>query len=96
MMISQMGAASETVDTKAFARDLELLFDDLNQLDADMVVEGASTPDGQTTVAAGIMVDDAQINDLLLNVVRTRVGAALRKSPGQSGPLEPLAPEVGV
>jgi hypothetical protein len=48
------------------------LFDDLNQLDADMVVEGTSTPSGQT-VTAGIMVDDAQINDLLLNVVRLSV-----------------------
>jgi len=67
--LAAMGATNTKVDINGFARDLELLYNDINTLDADLVVateEGA----GGATVNAGLMMDETQINDLLLNVVR--------------------------
>jgi len=63
----QMGATSEEVNLEAFAADLRTLYDGLNELDTQVVV-GSS--DGGETVSAGVVVDEAQVNRLVLDVVR--------------------------
>mmetsp|Transcript_16663 Transcript_16663/g.22965 ORF Transcript_16663/g.22965 Transcript_16663/m.22965 type:complete len:574 (-) Transcript_16663:168-1889(-) len=76
--LATMGATDQEVDVDAFARDLKTLYSDLNKLDADLVVvndtlnnSGPNTfASGEFAASAGFMVDEAQINDLLLNIVR--------------------------
>lgn len=60
-----MGATSERVDVEAFAGDLQRLFDGLRELDSELVVTA-----GQGGVTAGVVLDDAQVNRLLLDLVR--------------------------
>jgi hypothetical protein len=48
---------------------VQLLYKEVNTLDADLVV-ASTEAGGVREVNAGLMMDDTQINDLLLNVVR--------------------------
>ncbi len=60
-----MGATSEQVDLDAFSADLQRLFDGLRELDSELVVSA-----GRGGVTAGVVLDDAQVNRLLLDLVR--------------------------
>jgi len=62
--LTTMGAA-ESVDERAFAADLEALFKSLDEVQPDVLVSA----DGAGAVAATVSVDDAQVTDLLLQVV---------------------------
>ncbi|KAH8062949.1 hypothetical protein JL721_8564 [Aureococcus anophagefferens] len=62
--LTTMGAA-ERVDERAFAADLEALFKSLDEVQPDVLVSA----DGAGAVAATVSVDDAQVTDLLLQVV---------------------------
>lgn len=46
----------------------QLLYEDINQIDAEMVIQ-TDEMDGSTRMDAGFMMEDTQINELLLNVV---------------------------
>ena len=67
--LAQMGATGETVDLDAFAADLAELFRKLDQLDAELVVNTTTTRAG-TTAAAGLAVDQAQLNRVTLDLIR--------------------------
>lgn len=53
------------VDIPSFARDLETLFLEINNIDSEVIISGRNQ-----TLSANVVVDDAQINRLLLEVVR--------------------------
>ncbi|KAG0568306.1 hypothetical protein M758_6G009200 [Ceratodon purpureus] len=65
----QMGAADSAVDTVSFARDLEKIFTAVQDLDTNVVI---STTGGaqSATIAASLAMDEQQVNNLLLDVVR--------------------------
>ncbi|CAN1297516.1 Uncharacterized aarF domain-containing protein kinase At5g05200, chloroplastic [Linum perenne] len=67
--LTEMGATNKSVDTTAFARDLEKIFSSLKNMDTEIVV--ATARDGSTNataVAANVMVDERQMNALFLDV----------------------------
>lgn len=66
----QMGATGDSVDLDAFTKDLRDLFEGLNRLDSDLVVQSRRSSSGATTVSAGLVVDDEQVNRLVLDIVR--------------------------
>lgn len=66
----QMGATGDTVDLDAFTKDLEELFEGLNRMDSDLVVQSRRSSSGATSVSAGVVVDDEQVNRLVLDIVR--------------------------
>ncbi|CAN0923758.1 Uncharacterized aarF domain-containing protein kinase At5g05200, chloroplastic [Linum grandiflorum] len=77
--LTEMGATNKSVDTKAFARDLEKIFSSLKDMDTEIVV--ATARDGSTNataVAANVMVDERQMNALFLDVVRVSESYGLR------------------
>lgn len=53
---------------KAFARDLEAIFTDLESLSAQLTVSGTSGTGGEVGVSASIAFDDSQMNRLILQV----------------------------
>lgn len=74
----QMGATSDDVDYKAFARDLENIFSSIQDLDTEIVVAAARGRDNTTAVSAGLVVDERQMNALFLDVVRVSESYGLR------------------
>ncbi|KAK3235181.1 hypothetical protein CYMTET_54604 [Cymbomonas tetramitiformis] len=70
MALAQMGATADEVDVDAFARDLEELYAELNNLDAEVVVAAGSDGYSDPTVAANVLVDETEINKLLISVVQ--------------------------
>ncbi|CAN1297515.1 Uncharacterized aarF domain-containing protein kinase At5g05200, chloroplastic [Linum perenne] len=77
--LTEMGATNKSVDTTAFARDLEKIFSSLKNMDTEIVV--ATARDGSTNataVAANVMVDERQMNALFLDVVRVSESYGLR------------------
>ncbi|XP_073305605.1 uncharacterized aarF domain-containing protein kinase At5g05200, chloroplastic isoform X2 [Primulina huaijiensis] len=75
----QMGATNKDVDSKAFARDLEMIFSSIQDLDTQIVVATAREPNrNSTAVSANLLVDDRQMNALFLDVVRVSESYGLR------------------
>ncbi|KAK9817683.1 hypothetical protein WJX72_000601 [[Myrmecia] bisecta] len=65
--LATMGVTDTAVDIQAFARDLEKLFREMEQLDSQVVV----TPGGRGQAgAASIALDDAKVNRVLLQLIR--------------------------
>jgi len=73
----QMGAADSTVDTASFARDLEKIFTAVQDLDTNVVISTAGGPQS-ATIAASLAVDEQQVNNLLLDVVRVSENYGLK------------------
>eukprot|EP01023_Acetabularia_acetabulum_P016782 TRINITY_DN1830_c0_g1_i1.p1 TRINITY_DN1830_c0_g1~~TRINITY_DN1830_c0_g1_i1.p1 ORF type:complete len:517 (+),score=87.07 TRINITY_DN1830_c0_g1_i1:106-1656(+) len=66
-----MGATDQDVDIDAFARDLEALFREVNQIDTELVLQTQQSSLGKgARIQANVLVDDAQVNRLLLQMVR--------------------------
>eukprot|EP01026_Neomeris_dumetosa_P033933 TRINITY_DN2720_c0_g1_i14.p1 TRINITY_DN2720_c0_g1~~TRINITY_DN2720_c0_g1_i14.p1 ORF type:complete len:398 (-),score=34.75 TRINITY_DN2720_c0_g1_i14:332-1525(-) len=65
-----MGATDKDVDINAFARDLEILFREVNELDSQLVIQTDNSVGRGTTIQASMLMDDAQVNRLLLEIVR--------------------------
>ncbi|XP_073020213.1 uncharacterized aarF domain-containing protein kinase At5g05200, chloroplastic-like isoform X1 [Primulina eburnea] len=75
----QMGATNKDVDSKAFARDLAIIFSSIQDLDTEIVVATAREPNrNSTAVSANLLVDDRQMNALFLDVVRVSESYGLR------------------
>ncbi|XP_073130188.1 uncharacterized aarF domain-containing protein kinase At5g05200, chloroplastic isoform X1 [Henckelia pumila] len=75
----EMGATNKDVDSKAFARDLEMIFSSIQDLDTEIVVATARQPNrNSTAVSANLLVDDRQMNALFLDVVRVSESYGLR------------------
>lgn len=75
----EMGATSNNVDSKAFARDLEKIFSSIQDLDTEIVVATArGTNTNATAVSANLIVDDRQMNALFLDVVRVSESYGLK------------------
>ncbi|XP_075484350.1 putative aarF domain-containing protein kinase At5g05200, chloroplastic isoform X1 [Primulina tabacum] len=75
----QMGATNKDVDSKAFARDLAVIFSSIQDLDTEIVVATAREPNrNSTAVSAKLLVDDRQMNALFLDVVRVSESYGLR------------------
>ncbi|XP_051123041.1 uncharacterized aarF domain-containing protein kinase At5g05200, chloroplastic [Andrographis paniculata] len=74
-----MGATSNDVDSKAFARDLEKIFSSIQAMDTEIIVATAREPNTNTTaVAANLVVDERQMNALFLDVVRVSESYGLK------------------
>ncbi|GFP86629.1 uncharacterized aarf domain-containing protein kinase at5g05200 chloroplastic [Phtheirospermum japonicum] len=74
-----MGATSQNVDSKAFARDLEKIFSSIQDLDTEIIVAAAREPNtNATTVAANVAFDERQMNALFLDVVRVSESYGLK------------------
>eukprot|EP01025_Chloroclados_australasicus_P053580 TRINITY_DN631_c0_g2_i1.p1 TRINITY_DN631_c0_g2~~TRINITY_DN631_c0_g2_i1.p1 ORF type:complete len:511 (-),score=57.41 TRINITY_DN631_c0_g2_i1:255-1787(-) len=66
-----MGATNQDVDINAFAQDLERLFREVNNIDSSLVLETTNGALGQgQQIRANVLIDDAQVNRLLLEMVR--------------------------
>eukprot|EP00957_Ditylum_brightwellii_P145955 11114835-Ditylum_brightwellii.AAC.1 len=65
--LEQIGATQETVDIDKFANDLRTVFEELDKIETELVV--AASPDG-TQVSAGMAVNEAQLNRIILDIVR--------------------------
>jgi len=70
-----IGATGEDVDIDAFAGDLAQLFSAIDQLDARLVATQAG---GASAVEAAVVVDEAQVNRLVLDIVRVSETHGLR------------------
>eukprot|EP00210_Caulerpa_lentillifera_P006213 g5936.t1 len=66
--LATMGATSEKVDLIALETDLRELFKAVNSIDSEFVIS-ASSQDAR--IRAEMLVNDDQVNDLLLKIVRT-------------------------
>ncbi|KAL8051093.1 hypothetical protein ABFX02_06G123000 [Erythranthe guttata] len=74
-----MGATSQNVDSKAFARDLENIFSSIQDLDTEIIVAAAREPNtNATAVSANLRVDERQMNALFLDLVRVSESYGLR------------------
>lgn len=79
LALIEMGATSEDVDSKAFARDLEKIFSSIQDLDTEIVVATArGTRTNSAAVSANLLVDERQMNALFLDVVRVSESYGLR------------------
>ncbi|CAG9464166.1 unnamed protein product [Pedinophyceae sp. YPF-701] len=65
-----LGATDANVNIPAFARDLEELFTQIEDMDSQIVVTASEGPGGDVSMGASVAVDDAQMNRLILDVVR--------------------------
>ncbi|XP_057858550.2 uncharacterized aarF domain-containing protein kinase At5g05200, chloroplastic [Cryptomeria japonica] len=65
----QMGATSDNVDTRSFARDLEKIFSSVQDLDSELIVAASSGPNN-ATISANLALDEQKMNALFLDVVR--------------------------
>lgn len=65
----QMGATDTAVDIPSFGRDLEKIFTAVQDLDTNVIISTAGGPQN-ATIAASLAVDEQQVNNLLLDVVR--------------------------
>eukprot|EP00793_Prasinoderma_coloniale_P004529 PRCOL_00000290-RA len=82
----QMGATDTQVDIEAFARDLKEVFAQAEALDASLDVVLVESPPGAgagpggagATAAASVSFDEAQVNRLLLEIVRVSDGYGLK------------------
>eukprot|EP00899_Mesostigma_viride_P007414 jgi/Mesvir1/16674/Mv15076-RA.1 len=75
--LANMGATGDHVNVDAFAEDLRSLFQRVEAIDPQLVVTttttvgaGSSRGGAQQTVAAGVSVDEEEINKLLFEMVR--------------------------
>lgn len=68
----QMGATApaEEVDIESFARDLEAIYSSINELEPSVVVSADQSVPGSGRMAAAVSVNEADINRLLLDVIR--------------------------
>lgn len=73
--LATMGATSEKVDLDGLEKDLGELFKAANNIDSEFVVT-ASSQDAR--IRAEMLVNDDQVNDLLLKIVRTGETHGLR------------------
>ncbi|XP_074559623.1 putative aarF domain-containing protein kinase At5g05200, chloroplastic [Curcuma longa] len=75
----EMGATEKNVDVSAFARDLEKIFSSIQDLDTEVVVATARTPDASAAaISANVIVDERQMNALFLDVVRVSESYGLK------------------
>eukprot|EP01024_Parvocaulis_polyphysoides_P031857 TRINITY_DN28699_c0_g3_i1.p1 TRINITY_DN28699_c0_g3~~TRINITY_DN28699_c0_g3_i1.p1 ORF type:complete len:499 (-),score=67.72 TRINITY_DN28699_c0_g3_i1:91-1587(-) len=66
-----MGATDQDVDINAFSRDLESLFREVGQIDSELVLQTTESQLGRgARIQANVLIDDAQVNRLLLEMVR--------------------------
>jgi len=75
-----IGATSDVVDIDAFSRDIRDLFTAIDQLDARLVATGTrgSNGAGSRSFEASVVVDEAQVNRLVLDIVRVSETHGLR------------------
>ena len=75
-----MGATDAKVDIDALARDLREVFAQAQQLDAtlEVVVAPGAAPGGAAATAASVSLDEAQVNRLLIEIVRVSDGYGLK------------------
>ncbi|KAJ0985406.1 hypothetical protein J5N97_003762 [Dioscorea zingiberensis] len=73
----EMGATEKNVDTKAFAKDLEKIFSSIQDLDTEIVVATARSPNA-AAISANVIVDERQMNALFLDVVRVSESYGLK------------------
>uniref|UniRef100_A0A0C9RWZ3 TSA: Wollemia nobilis Ref_Wollemi_Transcript_7702_1977 transcribed RNA sequence n=1 Tax=Wollemia nobilis TaxID=56998 RepID=A0A0C9RWZ3_9CONI len=73
----QMGATSDNVDTRSFARDLEKIFSSIQDLDSELVIAARRGPNS-ATISANVAVDEQQMNALFLDVIRVSESYGLK------------------
>lgn len=73
-----IGATSDNVDMDAFSRDLRELFESIDRLDARLVATQRRGAPGGIDMDAAVVVDEAQVNRLVLDIVRVSETHGLR------------------
>jgi aarF domain-containing kinase len=75
--LSEMGATGNDINVNEFAKDLEKIFSSIQDLDTEVIVATARTPDA-TAVSANVVVDERQMNALFLDLVRVSESYGLK------------------
>lgn len=75
--LSEMGATGNDINTNEFAKDLRKIFSSIQDLDTEIIVATARTPDA-TAVSANVVLDERQMNALFLDLVRVSESYGLK------------------
>uniref|UniRef100_A0A0D9WWX8 ABC1 atypical kinase-like domain-containing protein n=1 Tax=Leersia perrieri TaxID=77586 RepID=A0A0D9WWX8_9ORYZ len=75
--LSEMGATGKDINVNEFAKDLEKIFSSIQDLDTEVIVATARTPDA-TAVSANVVIDERQMNALFLDLVRVSESYGLK------------------
>uniref|UniRef100_A0A0E0LIM6 ABC1 atypical kinase-like domain-containing protein n=1 Tax=Oryza punctata TaxID=4537 RepID=A0A0E0LIM6_ORYPU len=75
--LSEMGATGNDINVNEFAKDLEKIFSSIQDLDTEVIVATARTPDA-TAVSANVVIDERQMNALFLDLVRVSESYGLK------------------
>ncbi|CAD6226197.1 unnamed protein product [Miscanthus lutarioriparius] len=75
--LSEMGATGNDININEFAKDLQKIFSSIQDLDTEIIVATARTPDA-TAVSANVVLDERQMNALFLDLVRVSESYGLK------------------